>query len=874
MDKTNATGTNTAAAIDFVKEWFGISEQPAFFNSLANEKGDPTEPDERHVTTRDIEDVTGFLSKWNRPKRGSFFCVATLQPNTRRNKDNACEICGLHADIDFKDVIDDEATILRRLGQLLLPPSWIVNSGNGYHCYWAFKESIRINIVDGHETIERIEAALKLLCDLVGGDFKVCHVAALMRMPGTHNSKRDEWKPVTVVESTGHRYELDDIETMLSETSPIVLRKERPTSKTAGENDAFAKYASEHKLPIDVGQRLKAMSYMAGGEAAVHTTQLSVSASMLSSGCTIDEVVAVVLGATRLAAGSYGERWNWKYEEKHTIRGMCESWLRKHPRDENKQAKSTGTGTAVNDIERLNRLHALLPISGKTRVVTFGELEDFPGRETIVMTQTIGDFVALQNKYRHEYLDKEGKAQSIPMGTYWVGSQHRRQYDGGMAFMPQHNKDTVGNRMNLWRGYGVRAIKPDGKSGAQGCDKFLAFMRDVICGGNAEHFDYLVKREATILQKRIRSEIALGLRSDEEGAGKGIYERTMGHLLGGHAMQVGNAKHVVGAFNPHLETLLRLTADEALFVGNHEHRNVLFGLVTESKLTIEPKGFGIYRADSFLNISVTSNERHFLPVSGTARRFFIPTISQAHLQDFAYFSAILDQLKNEGGYEALLYHFLHEVDLTGFNVRAVPKTEGLMEQRNHSLLPLEAWWCELLETGTIAGADPLEPNRAVSHTYQREVTIEAGNGTAQTRLVNQLGVYDQAKQVEPRLKSLSDHRLGAFLSQMGCENRVKVLRRRGWTFPPLLQCRDEWEKRFPNWPWVDPAIEAWRAEEADDPVDLDALTYEARAELATQAATWAAAHAERLAKEAEHAKANAKFQPAGAKPSRDKEPRF
>ena len=179
----------------------------------------------------------------------------------------------------------------------------------------------------------------------------------------------------------------------------------------------------------------------------------------------------------------------------------------------------------------------------------------------------------------------------------------------------------IGNRLNLFRGFGVNAVKPDGKSGAAGCRKFLDFMRDIICSGNEVHFDYLLKREATIFQKRIRSEIALGLQTKEEGCGKGFYESTMGRLLGTHAMQVTNPKHIIGAFNPHLETLLRLTADEALFVGNHEHRNALFGLITEPTLTIEPKGCALYKAASFLNLSITSNAEHFLPVSGTARRF-------------------------------------------------------------------------------------------------------------------------------------------------------------------------------------------------------------------------------------------------------------
>ena len=88
-----------------------------------------------------------------------------------------------------------------------------------------------------------------------------------------------------------------------------------------------------------------------------------------------------------------------------------------------------------------------------------------------------------------------------------------------------------------------------------------------------------------------------------------------------------------------------------------------------------------------------------------------------------YFAGLQAELDN-GGYEALLYHLLHEVDLDGFNVREVPQTEALRQQRDHSLPPLEAWWCELLETGTLWGADPEEPHRAVSNSYQRQIEIE------------------------------------------------------------------------------------------------------------------------------------------------------
>ena len=77
-----------------------------------------------------------------------------------------------------------------------------------------------------------------------------------------------------------------------------------------------------------------------------------------------------------------------------------------------------------------------------------------------------------------------------------------------------------------------------------------------------------------------------------------------------------------------------------------------------------------------------------------------------------------------------------------------------------------------------------------------------------------------AKRIEPRLKAFtSDHRLGHFLSEMGCHNDKKVLRRQGWTFPPLLDCRRKWRERSPGWKWRNPKITEWCAEESDDKVE-------------------------------------------------------
>ena len=92
------------------------------------------------------------------------------------------------------------------------------------------------------------------------------------------------------------------------------------------------------------------------------------------------------------------------------------------------------------------------------------------------------------------------------------------------------------------------------------------------------------------------------------------------------------------------------------------------------------------------------------------------------------------------------------------------------------------------------GSDPANPNRAVSNSYAREIEIETrshyGDTNRQIRHVTQRGIYDQARLVEPRLRNhFSDRDLGLHLSKMGCDNQKKVLNKRGWTFPPLLECR-------------------------------------------------------------------------------------
>jgi P4 family phage/plasmid primase-like protien len=312
-------------AVEFIKTIFGpVTESPVWIQSLGN-PGTDEKP--KHVATRDLGEVAGFIAKWDRDGRGAYFCPSTIG-GIKRIKENVSETIGLWSDIDFKDTDEKPDDILRKLKALRYVPSRIHATGNGFHCFWLFKEALT-----GEQ--DRLEAALKLLADLVAGDMAVTQVVALMRIPGTHNSKHGKWLECETIHESDARYELDDLEEWLAETSPVILRKNRPAIVTDNNPFLEAARALGFKPSIDVEKRLAGMSYMGGGNSAIHSTQLAVSASLLKSGTDINETVSLILDATKGAAASYGERWHWQREEK-AIRKMCTDWLKKHPPSENR----------------------------------------------------------------------------------------------------------------------------------------------------------------------------------------------------------------------------------------------------------------------------------------------------------------------------------------------------------------------------------------------------------------------------------------------------------------------------------------------------------------------------------------------------------
>jgi phage/plasmid-associated DNA primase len=329
-----ATTTDTALSCDFINTLFEHTKQSIYVSTLANKENDKTHG-ERYVITRVETEIADFVKHYDIPMRAIYFCVGTISAEGSkigtRNKDTIAELPFLHVDIDFKDINDTPDAVLRKIRALEFPPSCIEATGHGYHLYWYLTKAYLLPTDDTRqEAIGRFETVLKLLCDLLGGDTLVTHVAALMRVPGSHNTKNGEWTQVCDIESNGRSFEFDDIEEWTTRVSPIILRNLRPRSTNNAEDNPWLRTAKEFGFgtPVDVEERLRLMDYMAGRENGIHATQLAVTASMALAGRDVEEIVDLVKKATTVAAGKDGDHWDWRREEKK-IRRMIADALKK-----------------------------------------------------------------------------------------------------------------------------------------------------------------------------------------------------------------------------------------------------------------------------------------------------------------------------------------------------------------------------------------------------------------------------------------------------------------------------------------------------------------------------------------------------------------
>ena len=351
-------------------------------------------------------------------------------------------------------------------------------------------------------------------------------------------------------------------------------------------------------------------------------------------------------------------------------------------------------------------------------------------------------------------------------GEAWLEHPQRKQYLGGVTFAP--GQEIPADTFNLWQGFAVEPAQGD-------WSYYRDHIRCVICNGDEKLYDYLMDWMARAVQKPgTQGEVAIVLRG-KRGTGKGTFVNYFGRLFGQHYIYITNAKHLVGSFNAHLRDAVVVFADEAFFAGDKAHTSVLKGMVTDPLITIEAKYKNAVTARNVTHLMLASNDDWVVPAGVDERRFCVLEVCSALKQNHTYFAAIHKQMDN-GGLEAMLYDLqLH--DLTNFNIRAVPSTGALIDQKILSLRGPEAWLYDCLQRGQIG------------HVNWEKDGLEIHKSTAYEDYKDRHRDFrDYApREVSSWAKSVRNIMRGTMTECRPDEGGTRV---RNLVFLPLGQCRD------------------------------------------------------------------------------------
>jgi hypothetical protein len=648
-----------------------------------------------------------WLKKWNGERNIYFQVNQPIQELSKKaSRNDIKELNYLHVDVDPPKVIKstieiEQEKILKQLTtefpEDLPRPTCLLFSGGGYQAFWRLKNPVPI---DGDlKKAEDLKLFNIQLERVFRGDD--CHnIDRIMRLPGTMNIPSPKKIKAGRKKVEAKLLWLEDTAYELSQF--IKFQETQSTSKGSYEEDTTLKIDGEVQRLKDihdldewsVNDRTKIIivqgSHPDSEEIAKKEKEgkdTSRSAWLFDVCCSLsrcevppETIYSIITDPNFAISDSVIERPDWDRYARRQIERSIQNAI--DP-----------------DLQKFNDRYAvILHYGNKCRI--HHEYFDEP---TDSMVSVFTDVTSFKQGYCNQIkttMSDNGKPRFEKLGDWWFNNAQRRQYER-VVFYPGK---TIPNCLNLWKGYACES-NPLGC-----CDLFLSHLKDIVCGGVDEYYDYFIKWLANLVQyPATAGQVAIVLRG-AQGVGKGIIGKIIGSLFGRHYKYVSDPKHLIGSFNAHLRDCVFLFADEAFFAGDKKHESNLKAIITENIRTIEAKGVDAEQAPNFLHIMMASNSEWVVPAGADDRRFFVLDVKDTYKQNPEYFSPIFDQLAKDGK-EKLLHHLM-TMDLTDFDVRKAPKTDALKEQKSYSYSVEQAWWLTKLDQGSVYG-EGIWPDRVM-----------------------------------------------------------------------------------------------------------------------------------------------------------------
>jgi len=148
------------------------------------------------------------------------------------------------------------------------------------------------------------------------------------------------------------------------------------------------------------------------------------------------------------------------------------------------------------------------------------------------------------------------------------------------------------------------------------------------------------------------------------GTGKSTIGYILKHLYGKHNYHLLNDADLTNQFNAYA-ACKQIVEGEEMRGGSNARKNsdTFKSMITRHEVTVNEKHKAQYTVRDCINYYFTSNHSDALYLEEYDRRFFVHAIPNIPLPASFFLDELQPWLLNGGGLEAILYYFLHELDI-------------------------------------------------------------------------------------------------------------------------------------------------------------------------------------------------------------------
>ncbi|HET8883032.1 MAG TPA: bifunctional DNA primase/polymerase [Solimonas sp.] len=358
----------------------------------------------------------------------------------------------------------------------------------------------------------------------------------------------------------------------------------------------------------------------------------------------------------------------------------------------------------------------------------------------------------------------------------------RRSYKG-IYFMP--GRPCPAGWYNGWRGFVCTPHEDGDPISAEAQWAFDAWKEHLllnVCRNDADVNRWQTGWFAHMIQRPWEKPLVAPVYKGRKGTGKNSCVERVADLLGAHAMVTHERRYLTSQFNGHMQSLLLLVLDEAVWAGDKEGEGKLKGVITGAHHAIELKGKEIFRVPNFTRVSIIGNEDWLVPATEDERRFAVHGMAEGRMKDKPFFERMRIGMQQHGG-DRLLLRYLLDFDLSTVDVNEAPITEALLEQKTESLEPLAQWWYDSLQQGELIGG-------AFAGAWPEEV----GGQT----LIDTVGRHFRSRNIRTRMPT--DTSIGRAIKKFSPSTTHGRKGRNAdgkqpyvYRLAPLLKAREDWE---------------------------------------------------------------------------------